>query len=106
MFNYDTFFFKTLAGVRQSIISGKLTDTEMIEDYINDQARYFVEHCPSQVIEQCMTDDLTSLWQKYGAPEDKKTLAYMCITEYMKSDDLYELAKNDLNTVKTRIYAK
>lgn len=106
MFNYDTFFFKTLAGVRQSIISGKLTDTDMIEDYINDEARYFVEHCPSQVIEQCMTDDLTILWQKYGTPYDKKTLAYMCITEYMKSDDLYELAKNDLNTVKTRIYAK
>lgn len=105
-FNYDQFFFKTLAGVREAIINGKLTDTEMIEDYINDETRYYVENYPSQVIEQCMTDDLSSFWEKYGAPENKKTLAYMCITEYMKGDDLYELAKNDLAIIKTRIYAK
>jgi len=105
-FNYDKFFFQTLAGVRAEIIKGNLKDEEDIEDYINDQARYYVNVSTNEVIAQCITDDLPALWQKYGAPEDKKTLAYMVITEYMKGDELYELAKKDLTTIKTRIYAK
>jgi len=105
-FNYDKFFFQTLAGVRQLIIQGKLKDTEDIEDYINDEARFYVNKCTNEVITQCMTDDLTNLWKEYDPPTDKNTLAYILILEYMRADGLYAMANEDLKTIKTNIYAK
>lgn len=88
IFNAHDFYSETMHSVYQLIDDGELLSVNEVDDYLLEEAQFYVKKAPDEVIIETLPDDLRQLNEEFGEITSKKGLAWCSLILWMQNNNM------------------
>lgn len=89
-FNAHDFYSITMASVYQLIDQKRLNSVNEIEEYLLEEAQFYVDEAPNQVLLEVLPDNLTEINEQFGEVTTKKGLAWCSLVLWMEEMEMIQ----------------